>query len=441
MNSVGRREFLKVSGATVGAFVIGACGGGSPGSNSAGNPSAPSGPTGPTGPTTPSDLGVYSNYHAGDDFTVALGASTRRNSIAWQRDQNGLWASVAKNVWRDNHYPLGARYTGRQFIAEPIAVNIAPNGCGFGTNGTAGWSVASSDGATLSVVDDATMIKAAGLQLLAGDTTCLKLDNSAGPAAAVASVPLGTLQPTQYSFFAYVRGGTGSIFINQAGAIGQVAFAPSGSYVVAVSRNATAAATPATFCIRADAGQVVQFLLPQVEASPSETSPIPNATTGSITRQGDNFSWAFTQPPGPMAIYMRSTWMPFYRFNPYLGIGAPDVGDGQFIHLGLVGGIHTRLLNNNISSVSGDTVDPNIGDDCMVVGRFDSLGNGQCEQSLNGQASTFSAAATDNPGYDTAFLVPMAAIGRFTGVAVPIVGSHLVMASNTSASLAVLEAL
>ncbi len=428
-----RRDFLKASAATVGAFLLEACGS---------SPAAPGkSDTTTTQPPPPTHAGVYANYHAGDDYMQVLGASVRRNGIAWQRDHTGTWVSVGPGVWRDNHYPAGSVYTGRQFITEPGAVNIAPNGCGFAKNGTSGWSLASDGAATLSVVDDAAAITAAGLQLLAGDTACLKLDNSAGGTAAEASVPLGTLSAEAHSFYVQVRGGAGSIFIRQAGVLGQTLFGASAQYTTVVSRNALAAPAAGTLCISADPGQVVLFLLPQVEASVCETSPVPNATNGTTERIGEFFTWSFTNAPGPMAIYMRRTWTPMYRFNPYLGIGAPEVSAGQFIHLGLDNGTHTRLTTTTAVSVSGDTTPPNIGDDCRIVGRFDALGNGTCEQSLNGRGSTFSPPATDNPGYDAAFAVQTAAIGRYTGVSMPIIGSHIVIATDISLSLDELEAL
>ncbi|MGH7670392.1 MAG: hypothetical protein ACRENQ_12960, partial [Gemmatimonadaceae bacterium] len=237
---------------------------------------------------------MYVNYHAGEDYAQVLGATVRRNGIAWQRDQTGTWVSVGPGVWRDNHYPVGSVYTGRQFITEPGALNIAPNGCGFANNGTSGWSLASDGAATLSAVDDAAAITAAGLQLLAGDTACLKLDNSAGGTAAEAAVPLGTLSATVYSFSVQVRGGTGSIFIRQPDILGQVTFGSSSPYATVVSRNALAAFGDGTLCISADPGQVVLFLLTQVEATPCETSPVPNATSGIAQRIGEFFTWPFT---------------------------------------------------------------------------------------------------------------------------------------------------
>lgn len=398
------------------------------------------------------DNGIFVNYHAGDP-TAMLGATVTRSGSAWQRDATGVWKIAGTNVWRDNHYPLTSGYAGRQFIGEPGATNLCPRTCLYGTNGIAGWSKSGDAAAILSAADDTAELTSAGLYDpsagasggLAGDTFCLKLDNSAGVADAFAVSPsLGTLAATAYSFYAFVRGGSGAIFVACSGNKGVVNFGAQAHYTKTPSRNVTMAAAAGLLQIKASAGQIVYFVLAQVENTPAETSPIPNSTSGVVSRATDKFIFPYTHKPQSLSLYGRFTWLSPYNTGQFVTIGQGGASSGQILQT--VTGLGTRYsaFLRNAASTTNSALGalPNIGDDAMVAARFSAAGVPQVELSLNGGASTLDTAGAPL-AYDPSFAVPIVTLGNAGSgpVATPFVGSHIVIARGTSLTLAQLEAL
>lgn len=129
----------------------------------------------------------------------------------------------------------------------------------------------------LSLVSDAAALAAAGLASVVTGGQVFKLDNSAGVTTAFATFAGATGNTNPHRATLYVRGGTGVVAM--AGS-GSAAFSASAGYV----RRETAM-TPdtaaRTFYVRADAGQVVHFILPMLEEGGFATSPI--VTQGAAT--------------------------------------------------------------------------------------------------------------------------------------------------------------
>lgn len=137
--------------------------------------------------------------------------------------------------------------------------------------------------AVLSVVDDVASLAAAGLAAICFSGKVFKLDNSAGTTAAFATVVGGTGNTNIHSVSGWIRGGTGALGI---GGIARPTFAASGAYRKLVVENQTPGSSSGTWGISADAGQVVYFILNQLEEGSFASPPI--ITTGAAaTRAGD----------------------------------------------------------------------------------------------------------------------------------------------------------
>lgn len=405
--------------------------------------------TNPPQPAASGDNGILLNYHAGDSLT-AKGITATRSGSAWQRDPTtGLWSQVGTNVWRDNHLPYSAARNARNFIGEPGATNIAPYGTLYGTNGVTGWTKAGDAAATLAAVDDHAQLASDGLYNAAAglnaDGYVLVLDNTAGVSEATASVTLvGTLAAAAYSFYIFAKGGSGHIRLHQTTDKGSVAIAASAAYQKIVSRNVTMAAATATLVIAADAGQKVYFFIGNAEQGTQETTPIPNSTSGSVSRAADKWTTPYGYPPGSAVLYMRHVAQPIGIGQNMLCIGSNGSTTQTVVRFS-TGALHAEAYVGGVSHDStGSAGAYNTGDDLRVAARFDAQGNGQLEQSVNGAASSFDTKAAGNPGYDATFSVPKVTFGSVGGAAVanaPVCGSHLVIGRGTALTLDQLEAL
>lgn len=145
-----------------------------------------------------------------------------------------------------------------------------------------GLTKAGDAAAILTLVDDPAALLAAGLQDVATSGKVFRFDNSAGTGSAQATVT-GTVGNTNpHTVSAYVRGsGACRVQLSAVSSVGTTAL--TGSYV-RVSNLLTPLGTTNVLSIRAEAGAVVYFILPQLEEASVVTDVI--VTTGSATTVG-----------------------------------------------------------------------------------------------------------------------------------------------------------
>lgn len=139
--------------------------------------------------------------------------------------------------------------------------------------------------ATLSVVDDAAALAAAGLGALCTNALVYRLDNSAGvsQAAAIAVGAAGNTNP--HSVGAWVRG-TGGFAIDLDQGTPTTAACPA-AYALRASEALVPLSTSARFRVTAAAGSVVWFVLPQMVEAETLGSIIPGDTPVAVTRTAD----------------------------------------------------------------------------------------------------------------------------------------------------------
>lgn len=147
-------------------------------------------------------------------------------------------------------------------------------------SGLTGFTKAGDTAATLTRLSAASALAAAGLGSVATSGFVLRLDNSAGTAAATATVTGSAGVSGVHSFSAWISGGTG--WIGRNGSTNQT-FGASAALrrVTALNLSITVASS---FVLQADAGQVVDFILPQLETGATVSSPI--VTTGATATRG-----------------------------------------------------------------------------------------------------------------------------------------------------------
>jgi hypothetical protein len=127
--------------------------------------------------------------------------------------------------------------------------------------------------ATLSVVDDAAALAAAGLSTICTSGKVYKLDNTAGTTRAFAQIKgtTGNLNPHSLSIF---WRGVGLAEYYLGASTGFSAQALTGSYVRYINPNLTPGTTGDLSTVGADAGSVVFFILNDTEEGSFATSPI-----------------------------------------------------------------------------------------------------------------------------------------------------------------------
>jgi len=144
--------------------------------------------------------------------------------------------------------------------------------------------------AILSVVDDSSALAAAGLNAICSSGKVYKLDNSLGSIVTYATIAGVTENTNPHTLSCYgKRSGTVGTnnLINGKTPFTGVPFGSSyARYSVAGVANVAS-----HIRIRAGAGEVVYFILPQLEESSVLTSVIPNDTRSSLTRTADSLSW------------------------------------------------------------------------------------------------------------------------------------------------------
>lgn len=134
--------------------------------------------------------------------------------------------------------------------------------------------------ATLTRMSSPAALAAAGLSEVATASYLVRLDNSAGATAAQVTVAGTTGSAVNHTFSAWISGGTG--WIGRGGANVQT-FAGASTLRRVVGANIVVNSGSA-LNIQADAGQIVDFILPQLEPGAVATSPI--VTAGAATARG-----------------------------------------------------------------------------------------------------------------------------------------------------------
>lgn len=136
--------------------------------------------------------------------------------------------------------------------------------------------------AVLSVVDDSAALAGIGLS-----GNVFKLDNSAGVAEGIAEFGGQVGNTNSHVASIYVRGGSGRLLDSGGG--GPQTFGASSTYRRIVTPAYTPGATTRQMRVRADAGQIIYFILNQLEEGSFVTSPI-SVAGATATRAADNIS-------------------------------------------------------------------------------------------------------------------------------------------------------
>ncbi|HYF20512.1 MAG TPA: hypothetical protein VEA40_21785 [Ramlibacter sp.] len=218
-----------------------------------------------------------------------------RASAAWAFDANGVLQQYAANVLRVVPSPAGVTSALREPAStnKCLNYNANPNEAAGtvetvgGANTISNVAVNGDASATLSVVDDAAALAAAGLSSVCTSGKVYKLDNSAGAATADATVSGTVGNLNGHTTSVYWRG-SGQAKLGLSGGLG-TAQALGGSYVRHTDSNRTPAATSNVLMVRAEPGAIVYFILNQLEELPFVTTPIVVAGSA-VTRTADNFA-------------------------------------------------------------------------------------------------------------------------------------------------------
>lgn len=204
-----------------------------------------------------------------------------RASAAWAFDANGVLQQYASNVLRVVPSPAGVTSA----LREPASTNKCTN---YNANPTdlTGITAGGDAAAVVSVVDDAAALTAAGLSTVCSSGKVYKIDNTLGVAAAWVFASGNTGNTNTHTGSAFIRGGSGSL--QAPGTTVLTAFGANAAYR-RVTGTFTPGGTTNVLRIAADAGQVVYFILNQLEEQPFATTPIVVAGSA-VTRAVDTIT-------------------------------------------------------------------------------------------------------------------------------------------------------
>lgn len=245
-------------------------------------------------PIVPSKVFEFTALALDSDLTFA------RSSVGLTKNPLGKWITVAAGSPRwfyqsPIHLP--------RLLQEPLTVNRMTDNNANPTT-TSGWTNGGDVLSVFSVVNDpSTLLSDAGLDLICTSGKVYKLDNSLGVAPAYVD-SVGTFGgTTESTVSAWVAGGNGTFTRTGTGTPETLAFGAS-SPMVRRAMSTIPSAAGDSFRIIANAGQVIYFIVAQIEANAFKewyddgtgfsyravpTSPI--ITTGAIfTRQNDALS-------------------------------------------------------------------------------------------------------------------------------------------------------
>lgn len=147
-----------------------------------------------------------------------------------------------------------------------------------------GVSLTGDEAATLTLVDDAPALAAAGLAGIVSNGQVIRLDNSAGSGDAGASPAGATGNTANHSVAAWVRGsGAGYLGLQQTP--GRISFTASAAYERVIAPNFAATASSRAIRVVAQPGAVIFFILPQLEQAATVSSPIITAGSAATRAQ------------------------------------------------------------------------------------------------------------------------------------------------------------
>ncbi|MGV3578278.1 hypothetical protein [Brevundimonas sp.] len=236
-------------------------------------PLAPRGAGGPP-PLLSLDF-VQGQYGRGAEttttFTALSGvAFARAGSATALRADGGLAVFAADTP----------RITDRGLCIEPAATNRCAVSNANPDAGMTGFSKGGDAASTLTRVSAVSALAAAGLDTIATSGFLIRLNNSAGTAAATLNVSGAAGVAAAHSFSAWIGGGSGWIGRNGSNSQG---FGASAVLRRVTGLNLTTT-TSTTLAIQADAGQVIDVILPQLEIGAPASAPI--VTTGAAATRG-----------------------------------------------------------------------------------------------------------------------------------------------------------
>ena len=218
--------------------------------------------------------------------TMPPGVCTR-STIKTTSNGGGLISAAANT-------PAFELIGGRNYLAlAPGMTNKCTN---YNANPDAGLTNVTKSGdaaAVLSRVDDSAALAAAGLSGICTSGYVYKLDNSAGSTDAQATFGGTAGNTNTHIMSVYLKGGTGRLSCNGGD---RLTITASATYRGLVSTS-FAATAPAQFSIIADAGQVLYFILNQLEESPVATAPIVTAGA-SAARSADAVTFPISSIAG-----------------------------------------------------------------------------------------------------------------------------------------------
>lgn len=216
-----------------------------------------------------------------------VGTFTRASIGHYHRHSDGKFVSAV------NHEPRIGKLTagGQGILMEPQATNKTQRGYNWseavGVQTITGWGGAN----TTTIVDDTAKIASAGLDIIVTDGKAMKLDHGGGGFTTITGLTGNT---NAHSMSVYARG-TGTIRAAFSGGGGQGAFATlTNDYQRFTFDNLTPTISGNMQLDLGTSGDIAYVLFPQMEENILSTSAIPNNTTGSLTRNGDNLEIKYT---------------------------------------------------------------------------------------------------------------------------------------------------
>lgn len=241
--------------------------------------------------------------HTFDTATTPLiggaGTFTRASTAVEKSRADGKYRSVANNVLRDE---------ANGWLIEPQRTNKCQRNYLHG-GATTGWVKLGDAAATLTAVLDAAELAAAGLDVLCADNYVLKLDNSAGVALASARATGSAGNTNTHAVSAFVRGsGNAMVRTNSAGP----GYSPLTASYVRREHVFAPGGVGDAIDIEAAAGAIVYFVLAQFEEGAFATSPIPNNTAGSVTRNSDTWSFGGVEAIDANGISIQAAFRPLF---------------------------------------------------------------------------------------------------------------------------------
>jgi len=213
-----------------------------------------------------------------------------RTTTATFRDRNGILRPALVNQLRFDH-DISGNYLG--MILEGASTNICLNRNANPTN-TSNMTLGGDAAATLSLVNDATELKNAGLHILCDNQTVYRLDNQAGSTSAFVTIGGTNANTNAHSYSVYARA-TGSMtkggFLGRSGASApKIDFDNSTGYRFYRLTETPLPATGLSLRVSAYAGQIVFFILNQLEEKSFVTSTIITSGGAAVTRAQDRLA-------------------------------------------------------------------------------------------------------------------------------------------------------